>query len=136
MRRLISYSTVTPFLLAFLLGGLLPVSPEHAFGMQTRVPAPAHARRRGLVGWEMVPAILARIKPPKFPARDFRITDYGARPSNDSNIVADNTAAIRKAIEACHASGGGRVVVPPGVWETGAIHLKTTSTSTYPRVRR
>ena len=30
-----------------------------------------------------------------------------------------------KAIEACHASGGGRVVVPPGVWKTGAIHLKS-----------
>ncbi len=29
-------------------------------------------------GWAAVPAILARIKPPTFPARDFPITEHGA----------------------------------------------------------
>ena len=68
-------------------------------------------------GWEDVPAILARIKPPEFPAHNFPITDFGATPG------ADASAAIRDAIAACHAAGGGRVVVPPGDWLTGAIHL-------------
>jgi polygalacturonase/Tol biopolymer transport system component len=56
-----------------------------------------------------------------FPQRDFKIDAYGA--------VADgttkNTKAIADAIAACHASGGGRVIVPAGVWFTGAVHLKS-----------
>jgi len=53
-------------------------------------------------------AILARIKPPTFPDRDFDITRYGA---------------IAEAIAACTAAGGGRVVVPAGIFFTGPIHL-------------
>jgi polygalacturonase len=72
-------------------------------------------------GWAQVPAILARIKAPAFPNRDFKITDYGAV----ADGKADNTEAIRKAIAACNAAGGGRVVVTPGVFLTGAVHLKS-----------
>ena len=68
-------------------------------------------------GWADVGTILARIKAPEFPARDFAITDFGAKPG------ADATAAIRAAITACSAAGGGRVVVPAGEWLTGAVHL-------------
>jgi unsaturated rhamnogalacturonyl hydrolase len=71
--------------------------------------------------WAEVPKILARIKPPVFPRRDFKITEYGA----SANSTTDCTASIRKAIDACHAAGGGRVVVPAGVFLTGAIHLKS-----------
>jgi unsaturated rhamnogalacturonyl hydrolase len=72
-------------------------------------------------GWQQLPTLLARIKAPTFPNRDFKITDYGAVADDKT----DNTAALRKAIEACHKAKGGRVVVPPGVWLTGAIHLKS-----------
>jgi polygalacturonase len=68
---------------------------------------------------EAVDGILARIKPPQFLDRDFVITTYGA--STD----ADCTDAIRKAIAACNDAGGGRVVVPEGVFHTGAVHLKS-----------
>ncbi len=71
--------------------------------------------------WSQVTEILARIKDPIFPARDFQITDYGAI----ANAATDSSASIRKAIEACRAAGGGRVVVPPGIFSTGAIHLKS-----------
>ncbi len=71
--------------------------------------------------WEQVPEILARIIPPAFPARDFVITDYGAV----SGGQVDCTAAIAKAIDACAAGGGGHVVVPPGDFLTGPIHLKS-----------
>ena len=64
-------------------------------------------------------AILARIKAPTFPAHDFLITDFGAVAG------ADSSTAISKAIEACNAAGGGRVVVPAGEWLTGAVHLKS-----------
>lgn len=72
-------------------------------------------------GWQQFPALLARIKAPVFPHRDFAITDYGARADGQT----DNTEALRKAIEACHKASGGRVVVPPGVWLTGAVQLKS-----------
>ena len=64
-------------------------------------------------------AIFARIEAPKFAQRNFPITEYGATPE------ADCTAAIAKAIAACHDAGGGRVVVPAGVWLTGAVHLRS-----------
>jgi polygalacturonase len=65
------------------------------------------------------PQILARIRAPKFPKRDFLITKFGAKTG------ADSTAAIAKAIAACSKAGGGRVVVPAGEFLTGAIHLKS-----------
>jgi len=63
--------------------------------------------------------ILARIRPPQFADRDFDITRFGAREGGQ----VKSTEAIAKAIEACSAAGGGRVVVPAGVFLTGAIHL-------------
>jgi polygalacturonase len=72
-------------------------------------------------GWAQVPAILSRIKAPTFANRDFKISDYGAVADGET----DNTEAIRKAIAACNAAGGGRVVVTPGVFLTGAVHLKS-----------
>src|SRR5205085_11269761 len=69
--------------------------------------------------WSKVPEILARIKAPTFPAKDFVITKYGARSGSDA------TAAIAKAIEACAKAGGGRVVVPAGDYTTGPIRLRS-----------
>jgi polygalacturonase len=71
-------------------------------------------------GWDLVPEILARIEPPTFANRDFDITSYGARVDG-----SDSTQAIARAIAACNAAGGGRVVVPAGRFVTGPIHLKS-----------
>ncbi len=70
-------------------------------------------------GWSDVGTILSKIVPPTFAPKDFSITDFGAKPGTDAS------AAIRAAIEACHTAGGGRVVIPGGEWDTGAIHLKS-----------
>lgn len=69
--------------------------------------------------WRRAAEIRARVRPPRFPSRRFRITDHGAAPG------ADCTPAFRDAIAACNAAGGGRVIVPRGEWRTGAIHLKS-----------
>ena len=60
--------------------------------------------------WTRVEDILSRIVPPRFPKRDFVITGY---------------ASIDKAIEACAAAGGGRVVVPAGEHLTDPIRLRS-----------
>ena len=74
-----------------------------------------------VAGWESVPEILARIRAPVFPKRDFEITRYGAA----GDGVRDCTEAFVRAVEECHRAGGGRVVVPAGNFLTGAIHLRS-----------
>ncbi|HEX4749128.1 MAG TPA: glycoside hydrolase family 28 protein [Bryobacteraceae bacterium] len=68
-----------------------------------------------------IDAVLARIKAPVFANRDFDITKYGAKSDGRTKC----TDAIRSAIHACHAEGGGRVVVPQGTFFTGAVHLES-----------
>ena len=66
-----------------------------------------------------VAAIKARVTPPSFPKRQFTITQFGA--VGDSSKLC--TEAINSAITACHDAGGGRVVIPAGIYRTGAIRL-------------
>ena len=72
-------------------------------------------------GWSRVPTILARIKPPRFPNREFPITRYGAK----GDGATDCSDAFRRAIAACASAGGGRVVVRGGTFLTGPIHLRS-----------
>lgn len=68
-----------------------------------------------------LPFVVPDIKEPKFPTNTFRITDYDA--VNDGHTK--NTEAFAKAIQACVNAGGGRVIVPAGLWLTGPIELKS-----------
>jgi polygalacturonase len=74
-----------------------------------------------LNGWINVPVILENIKKPDFPDREFNITDFGA--VGDGTTLCTN--AFINAIDSCHHSGGGKVIVPEGIFFTGAIHLKS-----------
>lgn len=66
--------------------------------------------------------IAARIVPPSFPDRTFDVLAYGAVADGRTDCLG----AFRKAIEACHAAGGGRVNVPAGVFFVGGpITLKS-----------
>lgn len=51
---------------------------------------------------------------------EFNILDFGA--TLDTNAV--QTQAINAAIMHCHAQGGGRVVIPVGMFKSGTIFLK------------
>jgi len=61
------------------------------------------------------------VKEPVFAERTFNIKDYGAVGDGKTK----NTEAFAKAIDACFKAGGGRVLVPEGLWYTGPIHLKS-----------
>jgi polygalacturonase len=71
--------------------------------------------------WHQADRIAATIRPPHFYAHTFSITAFGA--AGDGKT--DCTKAFAAAIDACHSAGGGRVIVPPGMWCSGAIALKS-----------
>lgn len=89
---------------------LLFIVPSVVFG-QGQAPV--------VCGWADVPVIVSRIVPPTFPAHEFDVTKFGAKGDGKT----DCTGFFANAIEACHAAGGGRVVVPKGIFLTGPIHL-------------
>ncbi len=99
---------------ALLLAMLLGLAPGSATFGKTRL-----VEKRS--GWDSVPQILKKIIPPSFPDRNFVITDYGA-PSDGKTLC---TSAIARAIDACSKAGGGHVIIPNGVFLTGAVHLKS-----------
>ncbi len=70
----------------------------------------------GQDGWR-----LPKVTEPIFKNVQYPITKYGAIP--DGHTL--NTQAIQKAIDECHAKGGGIVRVPQGLWLTGPIVLKS-----------
>jgi polygalacturonase len=86
----------------------------------TAVSRPVDAQKSA-VTWDSMRNILERISAPVFPAKDFVISDFGAV----SGGTVECTAAINKAVEACSKAGGGRVVVPVGVFLSGSIVLKS-----------
>ncbi len=69
--------------------------------------------------WAGASAILARIRRPQIPARSVSVTAYGAK--GDGTTL--NSKAFAAAITALADKGGGRLVVPPGRFLTGPIHL-------------
>jgi polygalacturonase len=69
--------------------------------------------------WAGAAEILARIRPPRIPARSISVTDYGAK----GDGITLNSRAFAAAIAALSAKGGGRLVVPAGRFLTGPIHL-------------
>jgi polygalacturonase len=64
---------------------------------------------------------MPRVPEPKIPRRTMSITDFSAVP--DGKTL--NTDAIARGIAALADKGGGRLVVPPGLWLTGPIGLKS-----------
>jgi polygalacturonase len=70
--------------------------------------------------WNEAAKVLARIQPPAFPKRDFNVKRYGA--VGDGRT--DATEAIARSIAECADGGGGRVVIPKGVYLTAPIRYK------------
>ncbi len=68
-----------------------------------------------------LPFTAPKIEAPVFKQAQFSIKDFGGVADGQSI----NTKAINDAIVKCSESGGGRVVIPAGLWITGPIELKS-----------
>jgi polygalacturonase len=67
----------------------------------------------------VAPFAMPPMSRPKIPAGVFDIREFGATPDGKTKA----TEAFRQAIAKASAAGGGTVLVPPGKWLTGPIHL-------------
>ncbi|MYN46938.1 endopolygalacturonase [Pseudoduganella sp. FT93W] len=113
-----------------------------AAGMGAALPASASTAPDP---WLQAQAIIDHVsKPLQFRKQDFLVTTYGARPCTMEKVRAwisfeeqdtiatpakdapDCYPAFRDAIQACHDAGGGRVVIPKGLWYcAGPIVLRS-----------
>ncbi len=64
---------------------------------------------------------MPQVAEPQFPDRAVRITDFGAQ--QGGQVLC--TEAIAKGIDALTAQGGGKLIIPSGLWLTGPIVLKS-----------
>jgi polygalacturonase len=79
-------------------------------------------RRRSVsLPWDAARQIVAETTVPAFPDSALSIANepYGAV----GDGATDNTVSFKRAIEDCSSRGGGHVIVPAGVYSTGAIQL-------------
>nr|AWI66964.1 Glycosyl hydrolase family 28 [Orpinomyces joyonii] len=68
-----------------------------------------------------LPFKMPSIKPPTFPYFEVNLKDFGG--VGDGETL--NTEAFAKAIKELSTNGGGRLIVPAGVWFTGPIVLES-----------
>ncbi len=71
--------------------------------------------------FENLPFEMEALNIPKFPDKNYLVTDFGA--VGDGLTI--NTEAFNKTIEECANNGGGKIIVPKGMWLTGPIHFKS-----------
>nr|WP_320057706.1 glycoside hydrolase family 28 protein [uncultured Bacteroides sp.] len=66
-----------------------------------------------------LPFEMSAVKQPSFPKYTVNILNFGAK----GDGITLNTQAINNAIKDVNAKGGGKVVIPEGLWLTGPIEL-------------
>ncbi|MCX2678399.1 glycoside hydrolase family 28 protein [Galbibacter sp. EGI 63066] len=71
--------------------------------------------------WLKAEAIIKSIKPLSFPDKTYNIKDFDAVADGKTN----NSEAFTNAIKTCSENGGGKIIVPPGKYLTGPIHLES-----------
>ncbi len=90
---------------------------------QTTAPATPATTATEDLAWvyEGVEFDMPRVKETSFPDYSVNISDFGAV----GDGLTKNTEAFAKAIADVSGKGGGRVVVPRGIWLTGPIIMKS-----------
>lgn len=67
--------------------------------------------------WREMETVLERISDPVFPDKTYNVADFY------SPVATNCTQAIQDAIVTCSNFGGGHVIIPEGVWNTGPLTL-------------
>ncbi len=70
---------------------------------------------------QLYETILKKIEKPIIKEKEYIITDFGVSAGSDEV----QTAKIQAALDNISENGGGKIIFPPGVYKTGALHLKT-----------
>lgn len=70
--------------------------------------------------YQNLPTAMPTVSAPTIPANTVNIKDFGGI----GDGITLNTEAFKKAISALNKQGGGKLVVPAGIWMTGLISLK------------
>ena len=94
---------------------------EKYAGMQCEKHAGMHCANPYKRFTKDLPFQMPEVSAPKFPANTVCLKEFGAV----GDGITLNTDAFARAIDALSAKGGGRLVVPAGVWFTGPITLKS-----------
>lgn len=63
------------------------------------------------------------IELPEIGSKEYNIRDFGAMNGGKSKDAKTNATAINQAIKKAHENGGGRVIIPAGIWISGPIEL-------------
>ncbi|WP_440903386.1 glycoside hydrolase family 28 protein [Catenovulum sp. SX2] len=71
--------------------------------------------------WQQAQQIIDNIQTPKIPPVAVSLAKFN--PQADG--TGDNTQVFANAIEYLHQKGGGKLIVPAGVYQTGPIHLQS-----------
>ena len=90
-----------------------------AFACQGKTGEKAASTDSGI--YENVEFDMPKVVEPVFAANSATITDFGAK----GDGIADNSEAFARTIDYVAEQGGGRVIVPRGVWMTGPIVMKS-----------
>ena len=69
--------------------------------------------------YQNLPFEMPKVQQPVFPAYEVNIEKFGAK--GDGLFL--NTKAINDAIKEVNQRGGGKVIIPEGIWLTGPIEL-------------
>src|SRR5262245_7053037 len=98
---------------------LLRKAQGRVAGARSRAVMRSVSGNGGRASKNAVPGLfkMPEVFPPTFPDLMVNVRDHGALENSDC------TNAIAAAIDACARAGGGGVLIPPGQWLTGAIHL-------------
>lgn len=86
-----------------------------------QVPSPSTENAEIEDLYEGIEFDMEKLKEPVFPHYSVRITDFGAV----GDGLTKNSEAFANAIANVSENGGGKVIVPRGIWYTGPITLKS-----------
>lgn len=92
-----------------------------SFFLILMVSLSAYSQEETAFLYQDLPFEMPVVTAPEFPDLTVNIQDFGAV----GDGMTKNTEAIAKAIDEVAAKGGGRVIIPRGLWLTGPVTLKS-----------